>query len=169
MSSETPPKKPLRLFMDTEFIETDKSIDLLSIGIVTEDGREYYAEMAEADWGRASPWVQQNVLPHLGKVQPLRDEQIRADIMALIGDRRPIFVGYYPSYDWVAWCQLWGTMMQLPDGWPRYILCVKQYAVHLGNPPLPFNKTVQHHALNDARWTYEAWQHLDSLKRSIAA
>ena len=33
----------MRYFYDTEFLEDGETIDLISIGIVAEDGREYYA------------------------------------------------------------------------------------------------------------------------------
>lgn len=33
----------MKYFLDTEFHEDGKTIDLISIGIVAEDGREYYA------------------------------------------------------------------------------------------------------------------------------
>lgn len=39
----------MKYFFDTEFIEDGRTIDLVSIGIVCEDGREYYAVSAEAD------------------------------------------------------------------------------------------------------------------------
>ena len=55
----------MRYWYDTEFIEDGKTIDLISIGIVCEDGREYYAQSVEFDHRKASEWVQTNVLPHL--------------------------------------------------------------------------------------------------------
>jgi hypothetical protein len=64
------------------------------------------------------------------------------------------------SYDWVVLCQLFGTMMDLPKGWPMYCRDVKQLADSLGNPKLPDQKTAEHHALSDAVWTQEAWQFL---------
>ena len=42
-----------RFFIDTEFVEDGKTIDLISIGIVCEDGREFYAVSTEFDGGRA--------------------------------------------------------------------------------------------------------------------
>ena len=39
----------MKIFFDTEFIEDGKTIDLLSIGAVRDDGETYYAEPAEAD------------------------------------------------------------------------------------------------------------------------
>lgn len=52
---------------DTEFLEDGNTIDLISIGIVCEDGREYYAVNADADWDRIrkDDWLMDNVVRHL--------------------------------------------------------------------------------------------------------
>ncbi|MBE5453440.1 hypothetical protein E3G52_000304 [Mycobacteroides abscessus] len=64
---------------DTEFLEDGKTIDLISIGIVCEDGREYYAINSDADWDRIrkDDWLMDNVVRHLpthstGQVQQRR-------------------------------------------------------------------------------------------------
>jgi hypothetical protein len=55
-----------RYWLDTEFIEDGKTIDLISIGIVCEDGREFYAVNNECHWYRANDWVLENVLLPMG-------------------------------------------------------------------------------------------------------
>src|SRR5260370_5135562 len=55
-----------RYWLDTEFIEDERVIDLISIGIVCEDGREFYRQSCEFDPSKASDWVVENVLSHLG-------------------------------------------------------------------------------------------------------
>ena len=47
-----------RFFYDTEFIEDGTTIDLVSIGVVDENGREFYAVSTEFDPARAglAPW-----------------------------------------------------------------------------------------------------------------
>ena len=55
----------MRFFYDCEFIEDGTTIDLVSIGVVGEDGREFYAVSAEFDPSRAGAWVRANVLPKL--------------------------------------------------------------------------------------------------------
>lgn len=55
----------MRYFLDTEFIDDGEVIDLISIGIVCEDGREYYAQSCEFNHRSASPWVRENVLLNL--------------------------------------------------------------------------------------------------------
>jgi hypothetical protein len=56
-----------RIFYDTEFLEDGRTIDLISIGLVAEDGREYYAVSSDASWTRIkeNDWLVRNVLPSL--------------------------------------------------------------------------------------------------------
>ena len=75
-----------RYFYDTEFIEDGTTIDLVSIGVVDETGREFYAVSTEFDGSRAIPWVKRNVLdklppPARAAMQPWAD-QARALIAA---------------------------------------------------------------------------------------
>jgi 3' exoribonuclease, RNase T-like len=56
----------VKYWIDTEFIEGPYTIDLISIGVVAEDGREFYAESNEVDWSKASRWTLLNVRPQLG-------------------------------------------------------------------------------------------------------
>lgn len=145
----------MRYWFDTEFIEDGKTIDLLSIAIVSEDGRELYLELLEADWSKASPWVKENVLPHLGKGPTVGREEAKLRVLEFIGADEPEFWAYYAAYDWVAFCQLFGTMMDLPKGWPMFCRDLKQMA---GKIPLPKQGDgKEHNALNDARWTKAAW------------
>ncbi|MGW4097114.1 3'-5' exoribonuclease domain-containing protein [Mycobacterium sp. NPDC004974] len=52
---------------DTEFLEDGSTIELISIGIVCEDGREYYAVNSDLpiDLIRKDTWLMTNVVPHL--------------------------------------------------------------------------------------------------------
>ncbi|HYC65061.1 MAG TPA: 3'-5' exoribonuclease [Reyranellaceae bacterium] len=155
-----------RIWFDTEFIEDGKTIDLLSIGMVREDGLTYYAEIAEADRSKANDWVKANVLPHLTGT-PLPRERVARAIVEFAGES-PEFWGYYADYDWVALCQLYGTMMQLPKGWPMYCRDLKQAVDLAGNPKLPENKGTAHDAMDDALWTKAAWEWLLARETALA-
>lgn len=145
----------MRYWFDTEFIEDGKTIDLISIGIVAEDGRTYYAECQECDLGRAGDWVKDNVVPHLTGDTRTRGV-IAEEVRAFMGDKPEIWA-YYADYDWVALCQLYGTMMDLPKGWTRYCRDLKQWCDQVGNPKLPEQETAEHNALDDALWAKDAW------------
>jgi hypothetical protein len=174
----------MRYFLDTEFIEDGKTIDLLSIGIVAQDGRDHYFQSVQCDRSRASDWVKANVLPHLEHIGCGRDGQlsicgfgsdipscpwrsrsaIAAELIHFCNPERygkPEFWGYYADYDWVALCQLFGTMMDLPKGWPMYCRDLKQWCDDLGNPKLPEQGKGEHNALADARWNQESWAFLN--------
>lgn len=55
----------MKYFYDTEFIEDGKTIELLSIGIVSEDGRKLYCESNEADLSKADDWVKKKCYKHI--------------------------------------------------------------------------------------------------------
>ena len=163
----------MRYWFDTEFIEDGKTIDLISIGIVAEDGRALYLENRECNLDRASPWVKENVIPHLNGGADRWDRvAIATDIRNFMDPDRygkPEVWAYYADYDWVALCQLFGTMMDLPKGWPMYCRDVKQLCDDLGNPKLPKQDTAEHHALADAKWTRDAWKYLTEVYAPMMA
>lgn len=147
----------MKIWFDTEFMEDGKTIELLSIGMIREDGLTYYAESIEANRSRANDWVKANVLPHMLDWKTLRSrEGIKRDIEAFAGEA-PEFWAYYGAYDWVALAQLFGTMMDLPSGWPMFARDLKQLA---GDRPLLGQTSTSHNALNDAIWTKLAWEAL---------
>ncbi len=156
----------MKYFLDTEFIEASNHLDLISIGIVAEDNRILYLENSEVDWSRASGWVLDNVRPHLqAAVRPriCRPRSFIADeVRCFVGDDpTPEFWGYYADYDWVALCWLFGTMMDLPKGFPMFCMDLKQWAQMLGNPKLPEQDNGEHHALSDAIWNMKVWEFLN--------
>lgn len=158
----------MKFWFDTEFMEDGKTIELISIGIAANDGRSYYAECEEADLSRANDWVRANVLPHLSGYKTPR-RQIADEIIRFVGEK-PEFWAYYSAYDWVALCQLYGKMIDLPKGWPMYCRDIKQLCDSMGNPKLPDIRGQEHNALADARWNKEAYDFLTaSLLRMAPA
>jgi hypothetical protein len=156
----------MKIWFDTEFIEDGRTIDLLSIGMVREDGKTLYLENLSADVSKASQWVEENVICHLDYVKHgVAREEIGPKVRAFAGEK-PEFWAYYADYDWVALCQLYGTMMDLPKGWPMYCRDVKQLCDEVGNPKLPEQSSTEHHALADAEWTRQAWDFL--MRHDIA-
>lgn len=149
----------MRFWFDTEFYEDGKKIELISIGVVSEDGRTYYAETLDSHMvASTTPWLRENVWPHL-RGPHVERKQIASDIVAFMGEEPEIWA-YYADYDWVALCQLHGRMIDLPKGWPMFCRDVKQMAVDLGNPALPKQESAEHNALADALWTREAYDFL---------
>lgn len=151
----------MRYFYDTEFIEDGRTIELVSIGVAAEDGREYYAVSTEFDPERAGRWVRANVLPKLPSPasQAWRSRrQIREDLEDFFGVHSPQrgadpieLWAWVAAYDHVALCQLWGTMPELPRAIPRFTRELRQLWEDRGSPPMPARPRDAHDALVDAR------------------
>lgn len=169
----------MRLYYDTEFIDDGRTIDLVSIGVVAEDGQEYYAVSSQFDRWKfgTSKWLINNVLPSLPttwKIPWIPHEQLETTIIlpgidlcdpcvktrGEIADDVSRFIrsyvapelwAWYAAYDHVALAQLFGRMTQLPDDIPMYTNDLKQECVRLGDPQVPEQHRGQHNALEDAR------------------
>ena len=142
----------MKYFLDTEFIEGFHKpmfgrkrhfIDLISIGIVREDGKSYYAICRDYDPKDADKWVMDNVITpmyiqtvhgdqrnryrtdNFHRFYGLSNDQIASDIISFVGDN-PEFYAYYADYDWVLFCSLFGRMIDLPKGFPMYCRDPKQ-------------------------------------------
>jgi len=159
----------MRIFFDTEFIEDGKTIQLISIGAVKPNGDTFYAVSNEYDPATASQWVVDNVLNHIPDTQlKMSKAEIAKAFKDWCGDN-PEFWAYYADYDWVVLCQLFGTMMDLPEGWPMYCRDIKQLCDSIGNPQLPEQGEGEHCALNDAMWNMEAFDFCNALDTSDGA
>lgn len=60
----------MKLFFDTEFTGLRKDTTLISLGIVSEDGRRFYAEFLDYDHSQVTPWIKENVIKHLRFLEP---------------------------------------------------------------------------------------------------
>ena len=152
----------MKYWFDTEFIDNGNTLELISLGIISEDGRTYYAENHQCKLDTACEWVKENVIKQLGLLENRKSrEQIKQDLIIFTAqDPNPIFWAWYGAYDWVAISQLFGRMLDVPVNWPHLVMDVKQLCVMLGNPKVPEQKTTKHHALNDAIWTKEVYNFL---------
>lgn len=176
----------MKYFYDTEFLEDGEGIGLISVGIVAEDGREYYAVNQDFPLVEVlvSEWLTQNVVPSLpirishrdieGRPNQLDWDQTHPDFEAvkrhkviaeevrgfLLAAGTPELWADYGAYDHVVLCWLWGSMMDLPAGIPMYTNDIQQEAHRLGVVDLPQQDAGEHNALNDARNVRDRWVYL---------
>lgn len=161
---------PVRYFYDCEFIEDGNTIELISIGVVAEDGREYYAVSSEFNPDRAGRWVRRNVLPKLPPpASPLwrTRDKIRADLMEFFVPRPgivPELWAWVAAYDHVVLCQLWGPMTELPRVMPRFTRELRQHWEDHGSPPIPPAPDDAHDALADARHNFAKFEAIEAAR-----
>ena len=157
------------LFLDTEFTDFAKH-DLISLALVGEDGREFYAERTDYQRDVCSQFVHQEVLPLLGRVpgaqctQSELTERLRRWFVAL---PEPALLVFDFEGDWQLLTDAWlGTSYRQA---PPNVGDKLQLASHTINHPV-FEKAAHavysqnwpaHHALADARALmagYRAWK-----------
>ena len=168
-----------RVYFDFEFYEDGTTIEPISVGMVDEQGFEYYAVFKEISkhfsWRRVvkHDFLREHVVPHLPllpeygqtllldvdhpDVKP--KEQIRQEILDFLLPDEPgedahlgiALWAWFSAYDHVTLAQLWGPMMSLPPGIPMRTGDLAQEADRLGVTILPQQKGIVHHALHDAR------------------
>lgn len=166
----------MRYWYDTEFYEDGERIHLISIGIVCQDGRTFYRENDDFDWSivPAGHWIWENVYPHLdfGRLpKKYIAEQLR-DFITMHGQEFSNELwGYYSAYDHVILAQLFGRMVDMPEGVPWFTRDIKQEQERISDLYykhgllLPKHTSTEHHALADAKWTKEAHEFLIRMER----
>lgn len=178
----------MKYFLDIEFIENGKTMDLISIGIVDSNENSIYLINGNCDFSKADDWVLDNVLKPIGlskegfrykandtnQPKEYRDSYLSAvpysEISTLVENfvnkDNPEFWGDCCSYDWVVFCQLFGTMMDLPKGFPMYCNDIQQLWRSKGCPELPKQSNRVHNALEDARYVKELYGVLTTFNQS---
>lgn len=126
---------PTRIFLDTEFTGLDQGAQLISIGLVSENGHCFYAELTDFDASRASAWVRENVLVLLSGSQLQQAATAKpGPEMLLLGNREEVAQALrswltqfstgpgslhlwadVPAWDWVLFCGLFGGAFGLPE------------------------------------------------------
>ena len=122
----------MKIFFDTEFTGLHKDTTLISIGLISEDRRCFYAELT--DYKRTLPdvdnwnWIEENVIANLYKSKSEDDRKYisnyhigtKDDIALALGNWFSQFdkvelVSDVCHYDMVLLIDLFGTAFDLPD------------------------------------------------------
>lgn len=168
------------VYFDTEFTDF-LDPGLISIGLVAEDGREFYAELNDSYKPRMCSWfVQEQVLPILwgdGFRMGSPDLAVKLKLwIATLGE--PVrLLSDAPSYDWPFIAEIFEHWAK---GWPENLLrdCGNAQTFESDNERFRYNNAyedywrtgkdagaVQHHALWDARCIRHA--HRYALKKKL--
>lgn len=123
----------MNLFFDTEFTGLHKDTTLISLGIVSEDGRKFYAEFTDYEKSQLDEWINENVIRWLcldGMGDGVSDMGENLEIRIVRGKRNYVkkelmeWLGQFDSvqfvsdvchYDFVSLIDLFGTAFDLPE------------------------------------------------------
>ena len=126
-----------KLFLDTEFTGLHQETTLISLGIISECGKTFYAEFTDYDKTQINDWLEQNVIPStwVSINKPI------TSLGEVVGDCRWADVHVFGSsgyikpflekwlsqfekiviwsdclaYDWVLFNQIWGHAFNIPQ------------------------------------------------------
>jgi hypothetical protein len=147
----------VNIFIDTEFTNFEKgNRELISIGLVADDGREFYGESTEFRKESCTAFVNDVVLPKLGRFpgRAMLRAQLRKELLGWLAqydDQQPVL-----CYDFIVDIVLFLDLVLYMPGrlvekniWPLIDeAAVEQYfmSAHVAGEP-----DEDHHALYDAR------------------
>ena len=126
-----------KLFLDTEFTGLHQATTLISLGIISECGKTFYAEFTDYDRSQLNDWLEENIIPNtwVAVHEPI------TSMGEVVGDSRWADVHVFGSsdyikpflekwlsqfekiviwsdclaYDWVLFNQIWGHAFSIPE------------------------------------------------------
>lgn len=127
-----------KVFLDTEFTGLHQNTTLISIGLISECGKTFYAELTDYDESQLDAWLSGNVLPNLYLRKPEGTEECIIDYSTYRIDGCVTYCGikeYLVSalsdwlnqfekveiwsdclaYDWILFCEIFGGAMNIPS------------------------------------------------------
>ena len=119
--------KKTKIFFDTEFSGLHQKTSLISIGLISECGRTFYAEFTDYDKSQIDEWIQQNVIDNLYLTPQENNANLKQ--WTLLGDKKVIkealtmWLSQFDSveiwsdclsYDWVLFNDIFGHAFNIP-------------------------------------------------------
>lgn len=129
--NEKQKNKKFNLYFDTEFTGLHKNTTLISIGIISDNNKTFYAELTDYDKSQVDDWIKTNVISNLlfedeKKNIVISDDekkyQIKGDSKFLKTHLTEWLSKFSEveiwsdclSYDWVLFCDIFGTVFDIP-------------------------------------------------------
>lgn len=151
------------IFFDSEFSSLNPHEgEILSMGMVKENGNEFYIELEST--ATPSAWVKEHILPTLTAPKFSREEALPR-IAEFIGPDQPLMVTFVSQYDTIYFYKLFNgpetPFFWLPIDFASILFAhgynlddMDQVYRHLH---IDTTKYTQHHALDDARLLRDAY------------
>jgi len=123
----------IKIFFDTEFTGLHKKTSLISIGLISENGYQFYAEFKDYDRDQIDSWLEKNVIANTKFLKDYRPVTVNMsdklieiyDTKANIKDALEAWLRGFGvplemwsdclAYDWVLFNDIFGTAFDIPE------------------------------------------------------
>lgn len=123
----------MKVYFDTEFTGLHKDTTLISIGLIAENGKTFYAELIDYDKSQCNEWINENVIGNLkfsdGKFTRVSQSEkdgiemrvtkdiLKEQLKSWLSQFNIVqFISDVCHYDFVLLIDLFGTAFDLPTG-----------------------------------------------------
>lgn len=115
-----------RNYFDMEFTNLHQHTTLISLGIVSDDGAEFYAEFTDYDQAQLNDWLREHVMANLYLSKPFERTSnatsVKGDTKFILGhlqewidDQGKVEIwSDCLAYDWMLFCELFGGALSIP-------------------------------------------------------
>lgn len=122
----------MKIFFDTEFTGLHKNTTLISIGLIAEDGKYFYAELRDYDKSQVDEWIKNNVIANTSYLKekdnmevasrsysafymPTTKEQLQEDLKEWLLQFEEVEIwSDCLAYDWVLFNDIFGHAFNIP-------------------------------------------------------
>ena len=105
----------MKVFFDTEFTGLHKDTTLISIGMIDEDNRTFYAELDSYAHDQCDSWILDNVIANLNGEWVLSKSELKRELEEWFSKYDKVEVwSDCLSYDWVLFNDIFGTAFDIP-------------------------------------------------------
>ena len=119
----------MKLFFDTEFTVLQKDTTLISLGIVADNDKCFYAKLTDYNEEQVNDWIEENVLNNLELTDEILDNYDVTEVEGTKGEVKEALLEWLDSlnadyfelvsdvshYDMILFIDLFGTAFDLPE------------------------------------------------------
>lgn len=180
----------MNLYFDTEFTGLHKNTTLISLGVVSDNDKTFYAEFLDYDKSQVDRWLEQNVISYLNGLSDKNKTVTVGSHTEVYGDKAYVrkeltkWISQFHKvhlwsdthhYDVVLFQDIFGGAFSIPENIYYIPFDIATYMKVLGVDPDVTREDfidrpidgVKHHALYDAKVIRACYEKLERLNKNL--
>lgn len=164
----------MKIFFDTEFTGLHQGTTLMSIGLVDENGRTFYAELDDYDKQQVDDWIRDNVITNFTNENTMNMKELEDSLTEWFEEYGSVEIwSDCLAYDWVLFNNIWGHAFSIPKNiyYIPFDICTLMKANGV-DPDINREKFAgikgdKHNSLHDARVIKACYEKLELMTLKV--